>query len=340
MNKKGGKFWSDEEIQDLLERFYSRPAGQSKYHFGEGYALTSGRSRSSVLGKLEEVTLGYVPESRHPKWNEPPVMSGDVLVMGDLHIPFHNADFINRCLLLAKRWGIKKCIIGGDALDARSFSHWPDDFQSEARKIVSQEFEKVLIDLAESMPDKYGDKIREKLTDAEHPIDIGEEFADARAVLGQIGRAFDEVLYIMGNHEAWVVQQMKKAIPAKDLGALLIGENPKWTISPYYWCTLESAGVKYQIEHPKNSGKGSSKKLASKFNQNIIMLHNHQLSMQADASGQFIAIETGACCDVERIQHANQRHDAADQHVTGAVIVRQGKPWLLNKFTDWALLLK
>lgn len=335
-----GYKWSEQEIQDLIDNFYNRPDGQSIRDFSLNYSIKTKRGLEGVRIKLQSLLGGQVPPSRHVKWNEPPFVSGDVLVMGDLHIPFHDADFINRCLALSKRWGIRKCIIGGDALDARSFSHWPDDFSSELRKIVSQEFERTLTELAEKMPSKYGNMLKETLTDAEHPIDIGEEFADARAVLKQIGVAFDEVLYIMGNHEAWVVQQMKKTIPAKDLGALLVGENPKWTVSPYYWCVLESGKVKYQVEHPKISGKGGSKKLAAKFTSNIIMLHNHQLSMQSDPSGNFLAIETGACCDVSRIQHANQRHDAADQHITGAVIVRNGKPWLLNKFTDWDLLLK
>jgi hypothetical protein len=106
-----------------------------------------------------------------------------------------------------------------------------------------------------------------------------------------------------------------------------------------YWCILNSGGVEWQIEHPHNSGKGSGKRLAVKFTKNIIMMHNHHYSIQSDASGNFLSIECGACYDTAKMQHEQQRHNTADTHITGAVLIRNGKPHLLNRWTDWELLL-
>jgi hypothetical protein len=103
---------------------------------------------------------------------------------------------------------------------------------------------------------------------------------------------------------------------------------------------LESGGEKWQIEHPINTGKGSSKRLAPKFGCHIVMGHNHHFSVTTDPSGQFYAIEPGMGADEERMGYVMQRHNAADKHMVGAIIIRDGKPTPLNRFTDWEMLLR
>jgi hypothetical protein len=279
-----------------------------------------------------------VPKSQHQNWDTPPEVKGNALILGDLHIPYHDADFIGRCMGLARKWEINHLILGGDALDARAFSHWGEDFEQEKRLIISNDGRSELEAIAEEMPSEYREKIFEFLADVETQTgNIGEELKEARKVLKAIDVHFENVLWMMGNHETWVLKTLQKALPAADLGRLM---ELKWEISPYYWCRLESGGIQYQIEHPKNAGKGSSKKLASKFTTNIIMFHNHHLSYQSDPSGQYLAIETGMCADRAKIQYDNQRHASNDEHITGAVLVRNGKAWLLNQFTDWEYLLR
>ena len=335
--------WNDEEKQELLNLYYSRPFNGTITDVANSYvSLHPTRTMNGVrieLGVLLQ-TEGVMP-SRHPNWNEAPTITGNALIIGDLHIPYHSAEFIERCLALSKKWSINECILGGDALDAKAFSHFPDDFSRENRKIMSEAKETELLEFANTLPPKYAEKLRDKVTNSEHPEgDISEEFTEARAVLKSFTKSFNKILWVMGNHEAWVVKQLQKTISAKDLSTLVVGDSPKWEVSPQYWCNLISGGKEYQIEHPKISGKGSSKKLSAKYHKNIIMLHNHQLSMQADISGEYLSIETGCGADVAKIRYANQRHDGADEHITGAVIVRDGHVWLLNKFTDWKYLLK
>jgi hypothetical protein len=70
------------------------------------------------------------------------------------------------------------------------------------------------------------------------------------------------------------------------------------------------------------------------------MFHNHHFSITTDPSGRYYAIEPGMAMDEERMAYAAQRHNAADTHVVGAVLIRNGKPTPLNKFTDWDLLVR
>jgi len=37
---------------------------------------------------------------------------------------------------------------------------------------------------------------------------------------------------------------------------------------------------------------------------------------------------------------AENVHNAMDLHMLGSVIIRKGKPTLLNRFTDWEMLLR
>jgi len=342
LNGAGGRFWTDEEVGELRKRWDNRPPGQNKSEFAQGYALGAGRSINSVLSKvktLEVTKSGGVPVSRYEAWDSPPSVEGDVLILGDCHIPYHDAEFLDRCLSVAAKMGITQLILAGDALDARAFSRWPEDFGQENGRVISSELEKDLLDAAQGWPKKQREQLIEKLAEAHRDAgDVREEIVTSREVLKAIAAQFESVLWIMGNHEAWVIKTLQKALPADEFASLFHAGGSKWRISPYYYANVMSNGEPYQVEHPKNSGKGSSKRLVPKFGVNIVMLHNHHLSLQSDPSGRWLAIEPGMCADEKRAQYVQQRHNTADEHVTGALIIRNGKAILLNRFTDWELL--
>lgn len=66
-----------------------------------------------------------MPESTEPRYDNPPKIEAEsVLVLGDLQIPFHDAAFLNKCISLARCWGIRRLLLGGDVLDLNAFSIW------------------------------------------------------------------------------------------------------------------------------------------------------------------------------------------------------------------------
>ena len=296
-------------------------------------------SRQKLVRLLEAQGIKSVPESAHPDWNTPPVIEGDALIMGDLHLPYHDAAHVNRCIAAAHKLGVTKLILAGDALDMRAFSHWPDDFSDNERMLASNNVTQEILKLAGELDAATAERLYQ-LADKIQPENgnIGEEIRTSREFFKILDDNFGEVVYIMGNHEAWVIRAIEKTIASADFARLFVGET-RWKVSPYYWCKLISGGVEWQIEHPKNSGKGSSKKLSPVFLCNIVMLHNHHYSVQSDPSGTWLAIEPGMCADEKKIQYDNQRHGTHDRHITGSVIIKDGKAHLLNKFTDWSLYL-
>ncbi len=336
--------WTPEQENELLTAYKMRLGGNAA-EFSRAWALNHPeRTSQGVRQKLSELLrnegMKSVPDSAHPDWDMPPEIVGDALILLDMHIPYHDAAHINRCLTAARSLGVRNLILGGDALDMRAFSHWPDDFTDSERMVASKNLQERLLEYAESLPFEVSEGLYKLLDDVQPENgNIGEEIKQARELFKTLDEHFDSVLYVMGNHETWVIRMLQKTITNMDFARLFLGEMPRWKVTPYYWCKLISGGIPFQIEHPKNSAKGSSKRLVPIFGCNVIMAHNHHFSVQTDPSGKWLAIEPGMCADGSKIQYDNQRHGTHDAHVTGALIVKDGKVHFLNQFTDWSLYL-
>lgn len=335
-----GLIWTPEELADLRKEWINRRADVTTREFCADYAALTSRTTESVRMKLQTLREYKIPPSNRTPWNNPPVMEGDALVIGDTQIPFHHAEFIGKCIALCKKLKIKQMILGGDALDINALNAFPPNFENDQKRVIDTSTASELIKIAETLPSEKREEIYSLVSTAENEGGITGEIKESREVLKTLGAEFDKIVWIMGNHEQRVLRTLQKVIPVDDLATLFGADNPKWVVSPYYYCLLNSGGEEWQIEHPINTGKGSSKRLAPKFGKHIVMFHNHHFSITTDPSGRYYAIEPGMAMDEERMAYAAQRHNAADTHVVGAVLIRNGKPTPLNKFTDWDLLVR
>lgn len=332
-------FWTTEELSDLRKAWMNRRADITTRDFTIEYSEVTERTPESIRLKLQNLHEYKIPQSRRTAWNTPPILEGNAFVLMDAQIPFHHAEFINKCLTVCERWGIKQMILGGDAIDLNALAQFTPDFENDNRRVIDSRSATELVKFADTLPTA---ELREKLLDmigeAERENGIAGEIKESRVILKELEKNFDSITWIMGNHEQRVLRTLQKILPVDTLASVFGADSPKWDVSPYYWCILKSGGEEWQIEHPINTGKGSSKKLAPKFGKHIIMGHNHHFSITTDPSGKYYAIEPGMGMDEERMAYASQRHNAADTHVVGAVIIRDGKPTPLNKFTDWDML--
>lgn len=132
-----------------------------------------------------------------------------------------------------------------------------------------------------------------------------------------------------------LMRTINSPLEPNELLNLMNLENGRWQIAPYYYCWLNSDGVRYRICHPKSAGKGAAEQLASKFLTNILMGHSHLLRHDWDKSGQFYAIQMGHCVDEKLLAYASQRDTVRDSHKLGAVIIREGYPYLLHEHINW-----
>lgn len=258
------------------------------------------RSRRRRIHSVTENRM-LISESPFPKYDSPLVMEGDALVLPDVEVPFHNAEFLNRCIELAHKWKIKQCIVAGDYLHFDSIKHWEPSWVSDENGLH---------------------------------MNLSQELEVARRETKVLSQTFDNIDYVVGNHDDRFLRALNSQIFPSELTRLLEAGN-RWRIAPYYYSILISDGEKYQIEHPNSASKISPIKLASKYRCHVLQAHSHKWSIDHDISGTYWAINMGCVVDETRLAYAAQRHNTGESHKLGAVIVRGGFPHVLSEKTPW-----
>jgi hypothetical protein len=335
--------YTDEEISNLVKWKASGVTWPE-------IAKRLGRSQGSAqqwwfkYGAGKPLPKNIVKESPYPRYDNPLKMVGDALVIPDIEIPFHHADFVNHVLELAQVWGIKRCILAGDVLHFDSISSWEPNWMDERQKKgMGEEAELALLELANKLPVKYGSQLNELIEKLDGAQDgdpnISEELGIARRTLRVFSDLFDEVHFVLGNHEGRFLKALESPMFPGELLHLL-DLNEKWKISPFYYSLLESQNGIFRVTHPKSAAKMTASKQASKNQQHVLCAHSHRWMQEKDVSGSFWAISMGCCVDEARLAYVGQRDNNADKHLLGAVIVRDGYPWLLGEDSQWKWLAK
>lgn len=284
-----------------------------------------------------------IPESPYPRYDEPPVVEGDALILPDCEIPFHHAEFINRCLDLTEAWGIKQMIAAGDLLHFDSLTGWQPPWKKKNGEGLTEDQERELVDFAMTLPSKKQQAMLDKIMDmgrAEAAGGFSEEMKNSRKALNVLNDCFDSFVWVLGNHEGRLLRAIESPVEPSELLNLMKLDEGKWKIAPYYFAYLNSSGERYRIEHPKSVAKCAAEKLASKYMCHILMAHSHALRKDFDISGKFHACQIGHAVDEERLAYAAQRSQTRDAHKLGAAIVRGGYLWILDEHIDWDRMKK
>jgi hypothetical protein len=269
-------------------------------------------------------------------------MEGNALVLPDAEFPFHHSDFINHCLDIADAWKINQAIVAGDALHLDSMSKWGAEWEGKRGSSLTDDDEKELRTFVEGLPEAQrvkGMGLLERIAPASAD-GLSDELALSRRMMRLLAEQFKRVDYVLGNHETRFIRALNMPMMPQDLLTMLKLEEPKWRISPYFYSLLTSNGEQYRIEHPVSAAKYTAQKLADKFCMHVLMAHSHALSVGFSTSGRYWAIQMGCCVDENRLPYASQRSTTRDMHLNGAVIVRDGFPWLLSARSDWEKLRK
>jgi hypothetical protein len=340
------KPWSSKEDDDLIQKHRIKKSWINDKDFaislGGERSVDAVRYRIIYLKQQGKInTKEIVSESPYPIYNEPLTMTGDALILPDLEFPFHHSEFVNHVLELSEKWNIKQCILAGDVLHFDSLSGFSPNWEGDNSGGITSDAEKKLMDFAASLGSKKQGELMELMGNlGQHTEQDGAstEIGVARKELLKLEKLFDKCFFILGNHEGRLLKSLDTTLSPDELLRLLDKKNEKWFIAPYYYCYLETEQGRYIIEHPKNFGKFSASKLCSKYGSHVIMAHSHQLVFTFDPSGQYYAIEAGHCVDESRLAYVGQRHNTSPQHCLGAVIVREGFPWLLHNKSDWKAL--
>jgi len=298
------------------------------------------------------VSSPLVAQSPFVRYDNPPTVEGNVAVFGDVELPFHEHNFLNRCLELCQKWKITKVVFNGDLLHQDSLSWFSPNWQEEGANTdgLSDAALRALQDVADDMPSKYRDLLLEKMEKLgprvlPNPTSISEEWKYAREALKVMKKVFpDGATYIQGNHEGRYLSLLNSPLMPEDFKRILMGNDDWLKASVYYWGLVNSNGIIWRCTHPKNTSTTPASiaaKLADKFGMNIVQGHNHLWAVTQSMSGKYIAIESGCMVDGKRLSYYETRDTTRPQWQNGAVIIRDGFGYLLHPlWTDWERMMK
>lgn len=288
------RVWTELTDVDIAAAL-SRATGRDVTH----YAVCAQRRRRK-LNKTRTGVPRIFAESGQPRYDQPPIIEADdVLVMADIHAPFHNADWCSDVVTLAVRLGIKRVIAAGDLLDFASITSFT----------------------------------KQMLAQGESDLLFSDELEAAAEFVGVLLENFDLVDCILGNHEERLTRRMAVRMRARVIAQLLGFQHEKrLTIHPYFYCIVETSMSKWRVTHPRNisvvSGRVAAS-LADKYRMNVVAGHLHNWAERTSASGYYAA-ECGCCADPQRFAHLALRDNIRPRMQAGAWLLHQGRPVLLH----------
>ncbi len=129
----------------------------------------------------------------------------DCLILPDLHIPYQDSQWVNRCIEAAISMGIKHCFLPGDVIDANWASAWGDN-------------------AAEGMDDEIK--------------------AWAEDVEPALLASFDKVYWTLGNHEFRISRISSHRTPTESWIKNLFGRRDDQVVfSEYHWGLVRNVWV-------------------------------------------------------------------------------------------------
>ena len=327
------------DTRKKLEIVRLHQTGLTFKEIGKQLGLAEGTIKTHYYLTVGQVSAPHkIPDSPYPRYDQPPTVQGDALILPDVEIPFHHAEFLNRVMDLADAWHIRLMISAGDLLHFDSLSGWEPNWAVKPNGGLSERDERRLMDLAMSLPKTHQARLMETIADIGGQAEdsgFSGEMHHARKTLKAFDELFDSFVWVLGNHEGRLLRAVNSPVQPSELLNLMKLKEGKWQIAPYYYCLLETDQGIFRITHPKSAANGAARGLASQSLQHVIMGHSHKVFWDWDVSGRFHAIQAGHCVDENRLAYCAQRDAKRDSHALAAVIVKNGYAYLLKEQMDW-----
>ena len=199
-------------------------------------------------------------------------VEGDLLIMSDLHIPYHDADLIDNAIRHAQDMGIKQWLIVGDLMDGNQWS----------KRGLNQTYQRRWQDDAEI----------------------------AQAIVAQLVEHVGPGTVLMGNHDAWFVRHFRGQAETEWLLSRLFrtGDDVIWSM--FEQCRIRSGGREIRATHGANySGAnplGVGQRLAAKWECSVVMGHQHHATHGLSWSGRHQIVCMGGMHDPRKLSYIHE----------------------------------
>ena len=230
-------------------------------------------------------------------------LTGDFIIVGDVHVPATDWQFAQLVGRVAERTGINRLIIAGDFFDFSLWSKYP---------------------IITAQPSWR------------------EERDAARVMLADWLATFDEIYTLMGNHDQRLIKWSAAEFDEADIWGM-VTSNSKLHHSSRGWCNVKSAGVNWRVTHPASyrRGRGSVvNELANKYQTNVIGWHEHHLSKMFDEYGHYVVVNGGMLADPNKFAYVTMNDTTSAAMCKGFVVLQNGTASVMGEhpFTDWGWL--
>jgi predicted phosphodiesterase len=266
---------------------------------------------AAALGLPLEIYQGRMAwaQSKHTKdlkpWSlgTPLSISGDAMVVGDIHCPYTDWEFTSLVGAIAKKH-LKKprlLVVAGDWFNLDIFSDYATLVAGPGWK---------------------------------------EEKRAAQKLAQEWAEVFDKIYFMAGNHDRRVSRKTDGEMDIHDLAELLSINTRKIEASIFGHGSLESAGIAWRITHARQYSINRltiASELATKFQSNIISFHEHHLAQGWDRYHRYVIVNGGSLVLQSSLPYTSLDDNKMPNFCTGFVMVKHGVPYLFGRtpFTDW-----
>lgn len=114
--------------------------GRGRYFISSALGITTRQARTLISMVREEIVSHYHPPPARPviDWADYPKLDADVLVLSDLHVPYHDTEWVGKCVEIARGMDIKRLIIAGDLLDSKQLGKFADQSEHTLEEEIDQ----------------------------------------------------------------------------------------------------------------------------------------------------------------------------------------------------------
>lgn len=296
--------WEDVRVYCKMNAMHNAEAAYLKLTGSQHSAASFAVDPNPTIAEPDDHPAYQCPPSPLPQVAVPSFASNDpVLVMSDLHIPAHNANFIDAAVYRARREGCKSFVIAGDLTDSNQWHRIRGNKQHE--RTWQQD-----IELARSVmgylcavfpsPTLYR--------------------CDLLAPAGEYDRHGNVVFF--GNHDEWIDNALKGQIKADWLYGHLFPDMP------VIWSSFRQASVcGYMVVHGEKFSHANPLGIAEKYalhnERSVIMGHQHYAVQWR--SGSYDIIINGGMFDSSRQAYLHEKPEPMRRTQNGYTIIKNGK---------------
>jgi hypothetical protein len=226
----------------------------------------------SMLGRMwraeQKMRVLPRPELYGHDFGQPLDLTGDWMVIGDVHLPTTDYDFFHVMLAVAQRHlkRPRRCLVAGDLFNMDCFSGYAD-----------------IIGLP----------------------NFRREIEAARHLLIELLEVFDEVQVRPGNHDRRAAKTTGAALLLADLVSL-VTTNPRVVVSEWGHSVVHTPNGDYRVTHGSEYSVNQlvvADQLAQKYLSHVIGHHQHHLAKGLDRFKRFVVVDNGGLFDPKSLAY-------------------------------------